>query len=167
MNQPKAIGAPGSDLMDLRTSLPSEALRSRRNNIRVLAEIAGLSGFVAEKIPQVAPRVLEYADAAVSLVADGADYFAARVHDAGKGAIEVFDAKEQANAAGELPPDGGRLICTVGAGQYEPGVAVGRSYHDPPLRAPVGRRRCRVLRQDESQRAGEELDGGVVVVDNQ
>jgi hypothetical protein len=89
------------------------------------------------------------------------------VQDAGKGAVEVFDAKKQPNPAGELASDHGRLICTIGAGEYEAGAAVGRSYDDPPLRAPVGRHGGGVLRQDESQRPGEELDGGVVVVDDQ
>ena len=89
------------------------------------------------------------------------------MQDAGKGGVEVFDAKEQPDPAGELAPDEGRLLFTVGAGEYESGAAVGRSYHDPPLRAPVGRHGRGVLRQDEPQWAGEELDGGVVVVDDQ
>jgi hypothetical protein len=89
------------------------------------------------------------------------------VQDAGKGGVEVFDAKEQTDPAGELAPDDGGLVFTIGAGEYEAGAAVGRSDHDPPLRSPVGRHGRGVLRQDESQRPGEELDGGVVVVDDQ
>jgi hypothetical protein len=89
------------------------------------------------------------------------------VQDAGKGAVEVLDAKEQSNPAGELAPDGGSLLVTIGAGEYESGATLGRPHHDPPLRATVGRHGRRVLGQDEPQRAGEELDGRVVVVDDQ
>jgi hypothetical protein len=147
----------------------SSTIRNTRSTSFLLRQWGSwvLSSTVAEKIPQVAPRVPEDADAAVGLVPGRADHLAARAHDAGQRAVEVFDAKEQPNAAGELTADQVRLILTIGAGEYEPGAAVGRSYYHPPRGAPVGRRRRGVLREDEAKWAGEELDGGVVLVDDQ
>ena len=93
----------------------------------------------AEEIPQVAPGIPEHADAAVGLVADRPNHVAARVLDAGQGAVEVLDAQEQPDPAGELAADEGGLLVTIGAGEDESSAAVGRLYDDPPLRAPVGR----------------------------
>ena len=128
---------------------------------------AALLSSASQEIPEVAPGVPECADTAIGLIADRADQLAARVQDASNGAVEVLDAKEQPDPASELATDEGSLPVTVGAGEHEAGAAFGRSYHDPPFRAPVGRLGRGVFRQHEPQRTGEELDGGVVVVDDQ
>ena len=82
------------------------------------------------------------------------------------GGVEVIDAEEQADAAGELVADGDRLMFTVGSGEQDAGGGAGRADGDPSLRSSVVRDRRGVFDEVEAQRVDEEPDRRVVIVDD-
>ena len=80
--------------------------------------------------------------------------------------VEVLDAQEEPDAAGELVPDRARLLA-VGAGEQEAGLGTRRPHDDPALGRPVVGQRRRVLDELEAERVDEERDRRVVLVDDQ
>jgi len=59
------------------------------------------------------------------------------------------------------------LLVTVGLREEQSGLRIGRSHDDPPLGSTVVGGRRRILDQLEAERADEELDCTVVVVDDE
>ena len=91
----------------------------------------------------------------------------ARVDHSLVSAIEVVDAKEQADAPGELLADDGVLMLAVCLREQDAGLASGGPNDDPALRPPVVGQRRRVLHELELQHVDEEANRGVVVADDQ
>jgi len=58
------------------------------------------------------------------------------------------------------------VLLAVRAGEKNAGLRAGRPDDDPPLRPAVVGQRRRILDEVESQCAGEEPDGRVVIIDN-
>jgi hypothetical protein len=80
--------------------------------------------------------------------------------------VEVPHPQEQTDASGELTPDRGGLLVTVGAREHDPGLRSRRADYDPTLRTPVVRQRRRILDELEAECSDEESDRPVVVVDH-
>ncbi len=121
----------------------------------------------SEQIPTVAGDIDKHGDPTVRLRPRRRHEGNAGVTHPLVGGIEVLHPEEETNAPGHLRADDRRLIVTVGSGEQDPRLRVGRSYHHPPLRLPTGcRRRRRVLDQLEAERVHEKGDGGVIVIDD-
>lgn len=123
------------------------------------------SGRRREQVPAVASDVEEHRDAAVGLGAWRGEEFNAGAGQALVGGVEVFDLQEEADSASDLVPDGTCLPLAVSAGKQDAGLRPGRPDHHPPLQSAVIGRGWGVLDQLEAQRADEEGDGPVVVLD--
>jgi hypothetical protein len=81
--------------------------------------------------------------------------------------LEVLDTKEQSDSTCVLVADCIDLSLAVGLSEEQPGLRLGRSDDDPTLRTSIVRGRGRVLNEVEPQCVDEELDGVVVVLDDQ
>ena len=80
--------------------------------------------------------------------------------------IEVIDPEEEPDTVADLVAGRRGLPLAVRAGEQDAGLAPGRPDDDPPFRPPVVGQRRRVFGQVESEDVREELDGPVVVVDD-
>ena len=84
------------------------------------------------------------------------------------GTLEVVDAQEQPDTAGELVADGSFLAIAVGTCKQQSRRGARRPHDDPALGPPTcGGQGRRVLDQLEAEDVDEEPDGSVVVVDDQ
>src|SRR6185437_810411 len=121
----------------------------------------------AEQVPPVARHVEEHGDAPVRLVARlGGELDPGRRHALVRGA-EVVHPQEEPDPPGDLVADGRGLARPVRLSQEHAGQRAGRADDHPPLRAPAfGGQGRGVLDELEAERAGEELDGPVVVIDD-
>lgn len=81
--------------------------------------------------------------------------------------VEVVDLEEEPDPTGVLVADRADLVFAVSAGEEDAGLCAWWADDDPPLGlAVVAGEGWRVLGQFESQRAGEEGDRLVVVLDD-
>jgi hypothetical protein len=120
-----------------------------------------------EEIPAIAGNIEEYRNLPIDLGARGSDERDARRGHARVGRVEVVDTQEQSDPAGKLLPDGRSLFRPICPRQQQPRRAAFRPHDDPSFGPPVVRRRRRVLDEVEVENADEEVDGRVVVVDDQ
>jgi hypothetical protein len=118
----------------------------------------------AEEIPPVTGDVEEDRDPTVR--------FDARLpneRDSGLGhplirGVEVIDAEEESDSAGDLLPDRPGLAFPVRPSEKDARLCAGRPDDHPALGAPVVGERRRVLHEVEPECSGEELDSRVVLI---
>ena len=117
----------------------------------------------AEQIPSVPFEIHEHGNAPVWLVAWRRDDLDASGSKAFEGCVEVVDAEEHADAAGELLAGGALLLRTVSAGEQNAGPRAGGPDDDPTLRPAIVGLRGRVLDQLELENVDEKPDRRVVI----
>jgi len=76
-------------------------------------------------------NIEKYRDLSIWLEAGGGDESDTGGEHAGVGRLEIIDAKEQPDPAGELIPDDRRLELAVSAGEQNAGAPSGGSDDDP------------------------------------
>src|SRR6516165_1824382 len=131
------------------------------------AGAAGLSIVCrAEQVPPVTGDVDEDSDTAVGFRSRrAAELNAGGRHPVVDG-IEVIDPEEEPDTVADLIAGRRGLPLAVRASEHDAGLAPGRPDDDPPFRPPVVGQRWRVFGQVEPEDAREELDGPVIVVDD-
>jgi hypothetical protein len=120
-----------------------------------------------EKVPAVSGDVQEDCNLPVLLYARRGDELDAVLAHALIRGLEIIDAKEHADATGELLADGLRLPLAVRPREQNRSACLRRPDHHPPLGPAVVRGRRRILDQLKAELLDEELDRDVVVVDDQ
>jgi len=126
------------------------------------------AGSRPKKVPTVAGNIHEDDDLPVRLLPRlGQELHVHAAHPL-VGSLEVVNAQEQPDAAGELISDHPRLALTVRLREQQRGRCAGRSHHDPPLGSAAASGQGRlVLNELEAEDVYEEPDGLVVVVDKE
>ena len=139
-------------------------LRGERSDAAARAAVAARRSGPLDQVPPIAGDVEEHGEPAVGLVARWSDELDTGSGHPGVRGVEVVDAEEEPDPAGDLAADSGRLVVTVGAGEQDAGRRARRPADDPALWTSVVGQRRRVAHQLEPEGADEELDGGVVVL---
>src|SRR4051812_20940899 len=156
---------PGCALLTERdgSRLPARTIggRSARS---VASHVVVVSG--AQQIPPIAGDVEEDRDAAVGFGARVTDEPHAGLRHLSVRRVEVIDTQEVSDSAGCLVTDGCSLPLSVCASKQETRLCRGRADDHPALGTTVAGERRRVLDEVESEYAGEERDGGVVLVND-
>jgi hypothetical protein len=81
--------------------------------------------------------------------------------------LEIINAKEEADPAGELLANDRRLMLAIGACQQNAGAPTDGANNDPAFRATVVRQRRNVLHELEVQDIDKEIDRRFVLPHNQ
>ena len=111
------------------------AARARQSESRWPCDRSRDSPSRAEQVPTIALQVHEHCDPAVRLIPWRRHEADARVDHSLVSAIEVVDAKEQADAAGELLADDGVLMLAVCLREQDAGLASMRGERQPSASA--------------------------------
>ena len=126
-----------------------------------------LAGLGAEQIPPIAGDIEEHRNLAVGLGSRGGHELDAAIGHSLMSGGEIVNLQEESDPPGDLIADDRSLLLTVGAGQQQPGLRPWWPDDDPSLRATVVRQGRRVLGEVKAQHIDKELDGSVIVIDNE
>jgi hypothetical protein len=120
-----------------------------------------------EQIPRVAHAIKEDRNASVGFI----PWFSNDGHPSRDellvSSIEVIHPKKETHPSTGLLPDDRRLLWTVSPRKEKARLSTIGPYDDPPLGLPAFYLSLRVLNQVEAEHADEELDGPVVIVDDE
>ena len=120
----------------------------------------------AEEIPPVTRDVEEDRDPTVRFGARLSNERDSRLDHPLIRGVEVIDAKEESDSAGDLLPDRHGLAFPVRPSEEDARLRAGRPDDHPALGAPVVGERRRVLHEVEPECSGEELDSWVVLIND-
>ena len=88
-------------------------------------------------------------------------------HHSVDGLIEIIHTQEEPNTTGYLTSDKGGLVVSVGLGEQNGRLTSRRTYDHPSFRSIIVRHRREILYQIESELFDEELNGRVLLVDDE
>ena len=121
----------------------------------------------AEKVPTVSCDVSKHCQPTVGFVARVGYELDASSNHSFIGFLKVIDLKEEANSPRELVADDCVLGVAIGLCEQDASLGTARLHNNPTLRSPVVGERWAVIDKIEAEHADEELDGGVVGIDDE
>ena len=120
-----------------------------------------------DQIPTIACDVQKHCHPPIWLAAGRANELdAGRSHPA-VGLLEVIHAQEETDTTSHLASDNGRLILSIGPSEKNPRLTSGWTHDDPSLWMSIAGQSWRILHQLKSQLLDEEIDRGVIALDNE
>lgn len=134
------------------------------SNALVFAAAAGLGW--PEQIPAIASDIQKYGNLSVGLETWFAVKVDAMLQHVLVEFVKVVDPQEESNAPSVLIANHLRLSLTISKRDKQASASRRRAYNDPTFRAPVIGERWFVFDQCEPQTVDEEVNCGIVVIDN-